>query len=224
MTLPLLRTILSLALAAVLTPGCSSLEEHVARAREANDALVESGAWPEGSTWVVVAEGEAAGAQDDEKAYEVHADAVQRYVFRPGEAGDVRPRMAYLPTAPIVAGRGFAESLGLTLRRDASGATVLGRDVRRVRAAPGEKILVRIATPDGRFESPAAVLLDPDFHGPLLVSRAIAEELGLRRFEIPGEARMDVALGRPFRARRARVRIVVDELGVSETVEVLSPR
>jgi hypothetical protein len=213
---------LLIALIVCLT-ACSSLDEHLSAARALDDSALATPSWPEDSIWVVIANGETAGALTEEKAHEIQPRAAHRYVFRPGDTGDTRPRMAYLPTAALIAGRQFAESLGLTLRRDADGRAILTRDARRLTSEAGGTVIVRVSAPDGSVESAAAVLLDPDFYGPLLLSPSIAEQLGLRRFEVPGVAHVDVALGRPFVARRARLIVRIEELDVAGPVRAIFP-
>jgi len=212
-----------IALVASLLAGCTSLDEHIGSARAADQAALEAGAGSQNSIWVVVAHGEVWGAETEEEALLIHATAPHRFVFQRGNAGDTRPRMAYLPTAALIAGQEFAAALGLKLRRNASGRAILTRDTRRIAAEPGGTIIVHVEAPDGGDATAAAILLDPGFQGPLLVSPSVAERMGLRRFEIPGTARVDVALGRPFSARRARLRVTIERLGVNAAVETLFP-
>ena len=217
------RFTILLTLALTLSGGCVSLADHVATARLLDDAVVTRAMWPADAAWVAIADGEASPAASMEEAHQIAPLAPHRYVFQPAEAGDTRPRMAYLPASALIAGREFATKLGLTLRRDARGSAILTRGEKRVAAEAGGSLLLRISAPDGSAATTAAVLLDPDFRGPLLISPPVAETLGLRRFEVPGRAHVDVALGRPFSARRARVLITIEELGVSGLVEALCP-
>jgi hypothetical protein len=63
--------------------------------------------------------------------------------------------------------------------------------------------------------------VDPDFDGGLLVPREVAAEFGLERFEVPGLADVQVAMGRPFRAHRATVLARIAELAASGPAEAL---
>ncbi len=212
------------ALAAVLAAACASLADGVAEARRADDAALAATPWPDDAAWIVAAAGTVTGAADLEAALAAYPEALHRYVFRPGEGGDRRLTMAYHPGRGVVAGRAAAAALGVRFRRDARGTTVVIRDVRRVTAGDDATVTMRVTAPGGGKAYSVPVVIDPDFDGALLVAPAVAETLGLRRFEIPGAVDVQVALGRPFFATRARLRAAIPELGVEALVEAAVPR
>lgn len=182
------------------------------------------------SRWIVVQEGAvAASAPTADAAVRTASKSgpspAHRFVFRAADRGPRSYRMAYLPDGGIVAGRAFLASLGLEsipaaghpplIRRRTGGGSV---DLAR-----SPRLVLRVATPDGAQRASISAAFDPDFDGGLLLSDAAARQLGLVRWEIPGESDVQVVLGRPFNARRAFVAVSVEALGASGTVEVLWP-
>lgn len=209
---------------ALLAPACASTADRVDRARSADDAALAATAWPEDAAWIVAAAGTVTGAPDLAAALATRPDAAHRYVFRPGEQGDIRLTLAFHPGRGVVAGRAAARALGVTFRRRARGGTQVVRDVRRVDADDDATIPLIVSPPGGGTSYSVPAVIDPDFDGALLVAPAVAERLGLRRFEIPGTADVHVALGRPFLGARTRLRAAIRELGVEAELEAVVPR
>ena len=213
-----------LALSGALLAGCSSLGDALPAARRANQAAVAGGDWPDDATWIVAARGTVAGAPDLPSALAVDPHALHRYVFRPGEQGDVRLVLAFHPGRGVIAGRRAAEALGVTFRRSAHGGTEVVRDVRRLTAAEDATITLHVAPVGGGKAFTVPAVVDPDFDGGLLVAPAVAAALDLGRFEIPGTADVQVALGRPFLGVRTRLHAAIPELGVEADLEAVVPR
>ncbi len=203
--------------------GCVSATGRVATARDRDDAALVAKPWPEGAHVVVVADGTVAAADDLAAAWGLAPGAAHRYAFVPGSEGDRAYRMAYLPASGTVLGHAFATALGIEIRREADGSPALVRDLRRIAATDGA-VTLRVEAPDGSRAATLRVVVDPDFDGPLLVPPDVAAALGLSRFEVPGTADVTVALGRPFFARRAQVRVDLGALGVAGVVPALFRR
>jgi hypothetical protein len=130
--------------------------------------------------------------------------------------------MAFLAEGGIVAGRRFLDELGM----EAVGAgaeTSLRRrgDTRTAPLGDGRRLVLDVAAPGGAARRTLSAVYDPDFDGTLLLTRALALDLGLVRFETPGTADVQVALARPFRAHRAVVEVRVAALDAHGLAEAL---
>ncbi len=191
---------LLLATAALALTSCASHADLVAQARGTNDAfLAESGAQVRRDhaerfvaiqNGVVAATG-ATAAEAAERAADVDPDAAHRYVYRPdaadwtGPLGGAAVYIAYVP----------------------EGGTVAGDALQPLFGAATDSAELHLTALDGRARVVVSAALDRRFEGTLLVSVATAERLRLERFELPGHVDVEVPLGRPFRARRAMVRV-----------------
>ena len=224
---PLPALLLALAAAA-----CAGPPRTVEGQREESLGAVEgherSLAERHGSRFVVVQRGQvvaaASLADDAVRAAERRAPPWEhRFVFRPGDEGPRLHRLAFLPEGGVVAGRGFFEDLGVAVSWRAGQPLVLDRLGRRrevdLLATPRLEIVLRTLDRERSVTLEAAV--DPDFDGPLLLPPELARTLELHRFEIPGHAEVQVALGRPFAARRAHVLAELPLLGQRGPVEVV---
>lgn len=158
------------------------------------------------------------------------AEPAHRYVFRPADRATPLYRMAYLAEGGVVVGRRFLADVGLEVKGAAGAAPVVRHAKSRsiVDLRPTQRLAVEVATLDGAVRRTIEATYDPDFDGGLLVPVEVAGELALERFELPGDAEVQVALGRPFRARRATALATVASLSASGAVEVVyenkSPR
>ncbi len=218
--------------AGVLAAGCSSTPRTADAAREQNlEAVAARGAWidaQDARKFIVVQDAEvvaATTAPDDAiRAAERRRQApLHRFVFRRGDRGERLYRMAFLPEGGIVAGTRFLRDLGLAATWQPGKPLVLERRGRRreaeVGGAPSLDVALETLDRETRIEVP--VVLDLDFDGGLLLDLATAERLRLSLFELPGVAEVNVALGRPFTARRGHVLAHVQETGATAPVEVL---
>lgn len=151
-------------------------------------------------------------------------DAPHRFVYRPEDRGERLYRMAILPSGGRVAGRGLFTELGLDVAAPPGGTgIVLLREGRPFRLAAAESgtLRIEVASLDRRTSEVVTVAVDPDFDGGLLLDAATGARLRLERQEVPGAAEVQVALGRPFAARRARVLVRIPEADVRGVVEAL---
>jgi hypothetical protein len=183
--------------------------------------------------WIAVQGGDAAGAgpSADDAAHSAEAVAapgtLHRFVFRKDDAGERLYRLAFVPEGGLVAGRGFLASLGFKVV--SAGKTGPARQLVLDRygapwkfdLAAAPRLRVELGRLGSAPEMPFDVSLDPDFDGGLLLPDAAAAALDLPRAEIPGRAEVQVALSRPFEARRSWVSAFLPDLGVSGVVEVL---
>ena len=178
--------------------------------------------------WVVVQKGivvASASLPDDavRAAQAKDAPASHRFVFRPGDRGTPLYRLAYLAEGGVVVGRRFLADLSL----EAAGAAGRPPVVRRKTGGTGvdlaqtRRLVIEIASLDASVRRTISAAYDPDFDGGLLVTREVAAALHLERFEIPGGAQVQVALGRPFRAHRATVIAKIQALETSGPAEVV---
>lgn len=177
--------------------------------------------------YVVVQEGDvaaAATAADDavRAAERRKAAPLHRFVFRPGDEGERAYRMAFMPTGGVVVGRRFFETFGARASWRPGKPLVVERlgTRRELDLAETPRLDLRVETLDREGDTRLSAVVDLDFDGALLVPPEIARELGLERFEIPGDVDVQVALGRPFRARRALVLAHVPLLRFAAPVEV----
>lgn len=229
-----LVTAACLALAACTSSKPGSLES----ARKANQefALKEAGpiSAKHGAKFVVVENAEviAAGSLADDAVraaaqFEARTGrrSPHRFVFRTSDRGPRLYRTTYLATGGIAAGRKLFQDLGFQVTGGAGRALVLDAGARRrtLDAAREPLLEIEVAALDGSGKQTLRVPVDPDFDGGLLVSRELAPGLATERAEIPGDAEVQVALGRPFDARRAFVWVRVPSLGVAGPVEALVP-
>ncbi len=223
-----------LAAAACTSSKPGSLEE----ARKANQEFALKQAGPisakHGAKFVVVENAEvvAAGSLADDAVraasqFEARTGrrGPHRFVFRTSDRGPRLYRTTYLAAGGVAAGRKLFQDLGFQVAGGAGRALVLDAGARRrTLDAAREPILeIEVSALDGSGKQTLRVPVDPDFDGGLLVSRDLAPGLATERAEIPGDAEVQVALGRPFDARRAFVWVRVPSLGVAGPVEALVP-
>ena len=226
--------------AAVAAPGCASVGNlDAARVKDLECVDAQNAAFAEKNarSWIVVEGGEVAAispaADDAVRAAAANrassAPTPHRFVYRPADRGARLYRLAFLPEGGLVAGRQFLAGLGYRVASvgvAGPGRTlVLDRRGGRRSIDLAKRPLVRIdLTPlGGGPVTTIDVPLDPDFDGPLLLGADAAPSLDLDRAEIPGQAEVQVALGRPFNARRAFAAAKCPELDASGPVEVLVP-
>jgi hypothetical protein len=221
-------------LAAALLAACSSTPkgDPAGDARRADeDAVAVRATDLDGpgyaGRWVIVQDGDvaAAGATLADALHAVppgRAAPAHRFVFRPQDRGPREYRMVYLAEGGIVAGRKFLADLGLetvgagaetSLRRRGGTRTALLED--------GRRLTLEVAAPDGSARRTVTAVCDPDFDGTLVLPRAVATELGLECFEVPGTADVQVALARPFLAHRALADVRLPALDAGGPAEVL---
>jgi hypothetical protein len=218
--------ILPAVLALLVGSACASITDRTEQEREINrQALTEEAARIAAAPgFVVVRAGQVyEGAETLTDALRTgRAGVHHRFVFRPGEEGDVTYRMSFVP-AGTVAGRRFADALGIEVIPGASGALVLEQQGLSVRFARGQPrvLAVDVAPASGGPGRRVQVHFDPAFDGPLVLDSQTAAALHLSGSEIPGEAAVTVALGRPFRGHRARVHVHVPDLAVESVIEVI---
>jgi hypothetical protein len=226
------------ALLAVVLGACgtTAVTGVVEDARARDEAVVaaradEFDAPPLAERYIVVQDGDVAATArfaDDAigAAWAKSPTTPHRFVFRPADRGTPLYRMAYVADGGVVAGRRFLEALGL----EAVGAPGQPPVVRAKGARTGvglgtpPRLAVEIATLDGAARRTIDAVYDPDFDGGLLVPVAVAAELALERYEVPGDAEVQVALGRPFLAHRATALAECATLSASGTVEVVYER
>lgn len=227
--------LLALAGAACATAGADAVvDAERRRDQEFVDARGAAHLAPTAATWIAVQGGEAAatGPDADEAARAAAARdprALHRFVFRTGDAGDRLHRLAFLPTGERVAGRKFLQDLGWRVVSVAPGGgarpVVLERHGARrtLDLSRTPTLAIEVAPLAGGASAAIDVTLDPDFDGPLLLPEDVRAGLDLARAEIPGRVEVQVALGRPFEARRAWASARCAALDASAPVEVLVP-
>lgn len=225
----------SLAAACAGLAACASSDDAVLRERRANAAFVDANAalldGKHGGEAVAVQRGALAASARTESeaarlAEEKDPGAAHRFVFRPARRGDRMLRTAWLPQGGVAVGRGFLEDLGFRVRASAPGTLSLdgpgGRKTLDLARDPLVRVVVR--TLDGRRTVEVAAAVDRDFDGGLLLAPEHGAALGVVRWETPGRAEVQIALGRPFDARRAIVLAEVPALGAAAApVEALVP-
>jgi hypothetical protein len=220
-------TVLALTLAAcAATVRNRAVDEARARDEEALASHADELDAPDlAKQYVVVQDGDVAASAslaDDavRAAAEKSPSTPHRFVFRPTDRGTPLYRMAYLAEGGVVVGRRFLADVGYEPAGRPTAVRAHGsRSVVDLGKTP--RLAVEIATLDGAVRRIVDAVYDPDFDGGLLVPVAVAAELSLERFEIPGDAEIQVALGRPFRARRASALAKVPALAASGMVEVV---
>jgi hypothetical protein len=143
-----------------------------------------------------------------------------RFVFRPADRGTPLYRMAYLAEGGVVVGRGFLAAIGYEPTGKPSVVRAKGGRAGFDLGTP-PRLAFDVETLDGAARRAIEAVYDPDFDGGLLVPVDVAAELSLERFELPGDAEVQVALGRPFRAHRATALAKVASLSASGTIEVV---
>lgn len=183
---------------------------------------------PYAKRWVVVQRGEVVGAaalpDDAVRAAESSAkDVVHRFVFRPEDRGTRPMRLAYLAEGGIVAGRRFLADMGAEAVGPPGRPAQLKRKgaMRGVDLSHTPRLEIELTSLDGAAHATVSAAFDPDFDGGLLLTREVAASLALERFEIPGGADVQVALGRPFRAHRATLIAKCGALQVSGFAEAV---
>jgi len=223
-----------LLLLASLATACASTaeDEEVTAARRANQAFLDR----EGDAieakhpgrYLVVQGGDLVAAaflpDDAVRAAERRGDdPPHRFVFRAEDRGDRLYRMAFLPEGGRVAGKRVFEAMGLRVQLLPGSGVLLGRPGRpwAFGAAPDGRLAIEVQSLDRGTTETIDIAVDPEFDGGLLLDRETAERLGLGRQEIPGRAEVQVALGRPFDARRSLVLVSVPQASASGVVEAL---
>lgn len=220
----------------LLLAGCASAArvDPAADARRRDTDAIAAAAEIDGpkyaSQWIVVQDGAvaAAAASPDtavRAATRPGSSPAHRYVFRAADRGSRSYRLAYLPDGGIVAGRAFLASLGLESIPAAGHPPLIRRRTGGVSLdlARTPRLALAVSTSDGVQRAMISAAFDPDFDGGLLLTEAAASQLGLVRWEVPGDGDVQVVLGRPFNARRAFVAVSVEALGASGSVEALWP-
>jgi hypothetical protein len=231
-------TAAALALALAL-PACASAPTDVEAQRKRDREFLATKAGDlfadAPRSYAIVQTGDAAGSgptADDAArlaASKAPPGTLHRFIFRKDDAGDRLHRMTFLPEGGLVAGRAFLARLGY--RVVSVGSSGPGRPLvlerrgsrRTIDLAAHPRLSLELGPLAGTPVVPLDVPLDPDFDGPLLLPAALTAGLDLELAEIPGRAEVQVALGRPFEARRAWVVARSTDLGVTEAVEVLVP-
>ncbi len=183
---------------------------------------------PYAKRWVVVQEGGIVGAaalpDDAVRAAESTArDVPHRFVFRPEDRGTRPMRLAYVAEGGIVVGRKFLAELSVESVGPPGRPPLLKRKggTRGVDLSRSQRLEIELTALDGSAHEKVSAAFDPDFDGGLLLTREAAAALSLERFEIPGGADVQVALGRPFRAHRATLSAKCPALQVSGLVEAV---
>jgi hypothetical protein len=185
------------------------------------------------SGFAAVQGGESAGSAPtaDEAAELAESKAagrtLHRFVFRKDDAGERLHRMAFLPAGGLVAGRAFLAQLGF--RVVSAGGTGAARTLvvermgllTTIDLAAHPRLRLELGPVAGPHDLVLDVPLDPDFDGPLLLPMELAKDLRLELAEIPGKAEVQVALGRPFAARRSWATANCPGLYATQLVEVL---
>jgi hypothetical protein len=150
-------------------------------------------------------------------------DVPHRFVFRPEDRGARPMRLAYVAEGGIVVGRRFLAELSVESVGPPGRPPLLKRKgaTRGVDLTRSPRLELELASLDGTAKEKVSAVYDPDFDGGLLLTRALAASLALERYEIPGGADVQVALGRPFRAHRATLVVNCPALQVSGFVEAV---
>ncbi len=213
-----LRTPLLVPMHLTLLAACASTPTEDLDARARNDHALRNGV--PSALVVIVENGKLYEAEDLDAAYATIIEDRHRYVFSPGEEGDRGFTLAYLPAGGIVAGDAFAESLGLDVREDASGRITLARGDMTVATNADRTIAVTLSAPSGARSELVRVSIDPRARGSLLMPSGVALRLLAPLTSIPGTTHVEVALGRPFAAHRARLRVELPELDAEAYVEI----
>ncbi len=178
--------------------------------------------------YVVVQEGRlaaSASAPDDalRAAERTETTPLHRFVFRPADRGDRVYRMAYMPTGGVVVGRRFFDALRARATWTAGRPLVIEHlGVRReVDLERTPRLEIEVTTLDQEHRRTLSAVVDLAFDGALLVPEELAVQLEAHLFEVPGRTEVQVALGRPFAARRALVFARVPRLGLGADVEIV---
>jgi hypothetical protein len=180
-----------------------------------------------GDDWIVVTGGRVAGrAPDHEAAVRTHvAVDDHRYVFRMRDLTPQDVELAFLPAGGGVAGAELAAALGVDVEEGSIGDVTLRRGMSsvRLRVDDGRPLELEVSAPGAAARTRLLLTFDPSFDGTLLLPVPVAERLGLSKHELPGRARVRVALGRPFEAVRSLAVVRIPALDAENTVEVLTP-
>lgn len=129
--------------------------------------------------------------------------------------------MAFLPDGGLVAGQAFVAALRATASWSPGQQLVLERLGRRREMGEAPRLAIEVETLDREHRETLDVVFDPDFDGSLVLPAAVAQRLRLHLFEVPGRADVQVALGRPFEARRAMVLVRISAIDAAGPVEAL---
>jgi len=214
-----LRTTLLVPVHLTLLAACATAPSEDLAARARNDHAIRDGV-PSASV-VIVENGRLFEAEDLDAAYATVIEDRHRYVFEPGEEGDRDFTLAYLPSGGVVAGDAFTGSLGIEVREDAGGRVTLVRDGRTLAANSDRTVAVTLSQPGGARSEMVLASVDPRARGALLVPRSVALRLAAPLSSIPGTTHVEVALGRPFAAHRARMLASLPGLDILDYVEIV---
>ena len=222
-----------LAFAGLLAACASSpSEEEVEAARRANTEFLQRQgaalAAEHAGKFLVVQGGDLAAESllpDDAVRVAARRDPspVHRFVFRPEDAGERLYRMTFLPEGGRVAGKAVFDALGLRVQLLTGSGVMIGRPGRpwAFGASPEGRLAIEVRSLDREHAETIEVAVDPEFDGGLLLDAETAARFGLDRDEIPGVAEVQVALSRPFAARRSLVLVSVPQVSASGVAEAL---
>ena len=215
----------------VVAAGCASAAPGSVAALRAADAEFVKKAAPalsakHGTKYIVVANGGvAAVASLPDDAVRAAADSPHRFIFRAADGGPRMYRTTYLPVGGAAVGRKVFENLGYHVTGGGGRPLVLvsGGTRRVIDPATAPRLSIAVSTLDGTVSRTLEFPVDPDFDGGLLLTTLLGDEFQTAQSEVPGDAEVQVALGRPFEARRALLLVRIASLGVSGVVEALVP-
>lgn len=147
-------------------------------------------------------------------------DAAHRYVFRLGEEGDVAYSLG-MAQHPDVFGMALFDLVGINVF--ATGVVDIERKGKKGKLAftndlgGALTLATTIADPTGAKEEPIKVVASTGFNGIAVFAPAVADRLGLARFEIPGRAAIEGWAQKGY-CRRARFRMKQPEIDVDEVL------
>ncbi|HET6203276.1 MAG TPA: hypothetical protein VFI25_10795 [Planctomycetota bacterium] len=189
---------------------------------ERREGLVERSA----GKWIAIVAGESTSPAETfadclRAADARDAKALHRFVFRIGEEGPVAYRVGGA-TDPNLVGLRFFGYLDIHPMefKFADGQLTCWRGERsKVFRIEDNRIPLLLGVPGGTSVRPIRVGASTGFTGIAVFDAASASELGLTRFEIPGEVTLDGSFGRSV-CRRARMRVQIPELEIDEILPV----
>lgn len=214
---------LLLVIAPLLLTACAGAAEQRDAARRQN--LAAASRLVVESPVTVVSGGEVvAEAESVEEALSSLEDsgAHRLWVVPAHSAGRLLP-LVYLPAGGAVAGRELLESLGIRRTERTGRPTRLrlgGKSIELDVERPHLDLELRPL--EGGEPRHIRVPLQHDFPAALLLPTETFDELDADRSELSGIDEVQVALGRPFRARRALLRVRLPALGAEGIVPVVS--
>ncbi|MCI0588883.1 MAG: hypothetical protein L0323_18840 [Planctomycetes bacterium] len=222
--------VLHLARAQESRPG----EDRVAAQRARNEAFFQSDYLErrEGLVarhaggWIAIVAGEATSPAETLADCLRAADArdpkaLHRFVFRIGEEGPVAYRLGGAGARNLI-GMEFFGRLDIRHVEFKLEGAVICRRGEKTKVFPWKDLYIPLplGEPGGTSVRPIRVSPSTAFTGVALLEPAVADELGLARFEIPGEVPLE-QFGVRFVCRRARVRVQIPELEIDEVLPVL---